>query len=79
MKFILLFEDFKVNQITSDDIIDCIKKNGVIYSSIVKNLENHNPDEPLKPVSIDEQGLITIIEDGEEYEIDLKNVKKIEN
>ncbi len=83
MKWIKFFEDFKQNNeegslISIDDIINCIKDNGVIYTSIIKNLPDNDPEEPLKPLSIDNDGLITIDYDGNEYEVDIKNVKKIE-
>jgi len=78
MKYLKLFETFKVNNITSDDIIKCIKHGGVLYATIVKNLPNNDPKEPLKVVSIDEYGLITVLYDGKEYEINIKNVEKID-
>lgn len=83
MKWIKLFEDFKNNNqegnlITEDDIINCIKSGGVIYSTIIKDYPDNNPDEPLNPVSIDEDGLITVEIDGSEYSIDIKNVEKVE-
>jgi len=79
MKWLKLFEDFKVKNITQEDIINCIQKNGVIYATIIKNLPGNDPKEPLRPVSIDEDGLITVLIDGNEYEIDLNDVEKIEN
>jgi hypothetical protein len=83
MKWIKLFEDFKQNNeegtlITMDDIIDCIKKRGVIYATIVKNYPNNDPKKPITPVDIDEDGLITVDIDGKEYQIDLNDVEKIE-
>lgn len=83
MKWIKLFEDFKNNNqegslITQDDIINCIKSGGVIYSTIIKDYPDNNPEEPLNPVSIDEDGLITVEIDGNEYSIDIKNVEKVE-
>lgn len=83
MKWIKLFEDFKTNNqegdlITEDDIIKCIKSGGVIYSTIVKDYPDNNPDEPIKPVSIDEDGLITVDIDGNQYSVDIKSVEKIE-
>lgn len=83
MKWIKLFEDFKNNNqegslITQDDIINCIKSGGVIYSTIIKDYPDNNPEEPLNPVSIDEDGLITVEIDGSEYSIDIKNVEKVE-
>jgi hypothetical protein len=83
MKWIKLFEDFKQNNeegtlITMDDIIDCIKKRGVIYATIVKNYPDNDPKKPITPVDIDEDGLITVDIDGKEYQIDLNDVEKIE-
>lgn len=78
MKWIKLFEDFKVNNITQEDIIKCAKSGGVIYPTIVKCLPENDPKEPLRVVSVDEDGLITIEFDGNEYEVDLNDVEKIE-
>ncbi len=83
MRYIKLFEDFKKNNeegvlISEDDIIKCIKSGGVIYATIIKDYPGNNPDEPIIPVSIDEDGLITVEIDGSEYSVDVKNVEKIE-
>ena len=83
MKYMKMFEDFKNNNqegslITVDDMINCIDKRGVIYATIIKNFPDNDPDEPLNPVSIDEDGLVTVECDGKEYEVDIKNIKKIE-
>jgi hypothetical protein len=83
MRRIKLFEDFKQNNeegtlITIDDIIKCIKKRGVIYSTIVKEYPDNDPKDPITPVDIDEDGLITVDIDGREYYVDLDDVEKIE-
>lgn len=83
MRRIKLFEDFKQNNeegtlITIDDIVKCIKKRGVIYSTIVKEYPDNDPKEPITPVDIDEDGLITVDIDGNEYYVDLDDVEKIE-
>jgi hypothetical protein len=83
MKRIKLFEDFKQNNeegtlITSEDIIKCIKKRGVIYATIIKEYPGNNPKDPISPVDIDEDGLITVEIDGNEYYVDLDDVEKIE-
>ena len=49
-------------------IIDCIKNDGVIYATIIKNLPDNDPKEPLSPVSIDDDGLVTIEYDGEQLQ-----------
>lgn len=83
MKWIKLFEDFKQNNeegnlITIDDIIKCIKEKGVIYATIIKEFPENEPKDPITPVDIDEDGLITVEIEGKEYYVDLENVEKIE-
>ena len=77
MKWVLLYEDFKVKNITEDDIIKCIKDGGKIYADIVDNFPDNDKDEPLTPASIDEDGNITCLYDGGEYNVKLRNVKSI--
>lgn len=77
------FEDFIFNNnikelITVDDIIECIKKDGVIYSDIINNYPDNEVDAPIRPLNIDNDGLITVDINGLEYTIDIKNVKSIE-
>lgn len=83
MKWIKLFEDFKKNNeegtlITADDIRKCIHHGGVVYATIVKDFPNNDSDNPLNPVDIDEDGLITVDYDGNEYSVKLKDIEKIE-
>jgi hypothetical protein len=83
MKWIKLFEDFKKNNeegtlITQNDIIQCRKNGGLVYSTIVHNLPDNDPERGMRPVDIDEDGLITVEVDGNEYTIDLNDVEKID-
>jgi len=83
MKWLKLFEDFKKNNeegtlITQDDIINCIKKGGLVFATIVHDFPDNDPEVGMKPVDIDEDGLITVEFDSKEYNIDLKDVEKIE-
>jgi hypothetical protein len=78
MKYLKLFEDFKLKNITQDDIIACIKRGGSVYATIIKNFPNNDPKIALNPKSIDEDGLITIEYDNKEYEIDIKNIERVE-
>ena len=83
MKRLKLFEDFKKNNeegtlITQDDIIKCIQSRGLIYTDIVHNFPDNKPEEGITPIDIDEDGLITVDIDGEEYTVDLSDVKKID-
>jgi len=86
MRYLKFFDSFKYKNFTLQDIIDCIQSKGFIYATIINDLPNNIPNNPLRPVSIDDDGLITVQVldekgqpiDGKEYEVDLKNVEKIE-
>jgi len=83
MKWIKFFEDFKNNNeegslITIDDVVNCIKKGGLIYSTIIHDYPDNEPEQGLKPVDIDEDGLVTVEIDGKEYTVDLNDIEKIE-
>lgn len=78
MKIVKFFEDFKVNNITQEDIINCIKKGGSIYSSIVKEFPDNDPKKPLFPKDISEDGEITVDIDGGIYYVDLDDVERVE-
>ncbi len=76
LKYLKIFEDFKQNNITVEDIIKCIDNDGFLETDIVKDLPD-NPESPIRPVSVEDNGEITVEIDGSFYEVDLKNVKKI--
>mgnify|MGYP003344472840 FL=1 len=83
MIWIKLFEDFKKNNeegtlITEDDIINCIRKRGLVFATIVHDFPDNDPKQGMRPVDIDKDGLITVEVDGKEYTIDLNDVEKIE-
>jgi len=78
MKWLKLFEDFKDSKVSVDDIIDCIEKGGQIYSDIVKEYPKNDPSEPLIPLSIDDDGVVTVEIDGKNYEVDINDIKKID-
>lgn len=75
MKHLKCFEDFKVKNFTEDDIIKCIDNDGYIETDIVSDLPD-NPDEPIRPVSIDGD-IITVDVDNQKKTVKLKNVKKV--
>lgn len=84
MRYMKLFEDFKNNNqggdlIKIEDIIDCIKSDGVVYATIIKDFPDNDPEVPLKPTSVDEYGLVTVDYEGVDYEVELKHIEKIEN
>ena len=74
--YIRCFEDFKQNHITIEDISKCIKGDGFIETDIVKNYAKELT-EPVRPVSVDDDGEITVEIDSQLYSVDIKNVKKI--
>lgn len=78
-----LFEDFKQNNEAGDllkqeDIIKCIEKGGILYATIVQEIPENDPKEPLKAVDIDEDGLITVEQDNKIGYVKLEDVEKIE-
>lgn len=78
MKYIQLFEDFKVKNINIEDVIKCIDEGGVIFATIVNNFPNNDPDEALNPLSVDEDGTVTVELNGTNYEVELKNIDRVE-
>ena len=78
MRYIKLYEDFKQNNISLEDVVKCIDEGGVIYAEVIKNLPDNDPKSPIKPLSVDNDGLTTVEIDGNIYEVKLKDIKKIE-
>ena len=83
MKWIKLFEDFKQNNEAGDllkqeDIIKCIEKGGIMYATIVQEIPDNDPKEPLKAIDIDEDGLITVEQNNKIGYVKLEDVEKIE-
>ena len=83
MKWLKLFEDFKQNNeegdlLKQEDIIKCIEKGGIMYATIVQEIPDNDPKEPLKAVDIDEDGLITVEQDNKIGYVKLEDVEKIE-
>ena len=74
--YIKYFEDFKQKNITVDDIIKCINSDGFIETEIVKDYPEKIED-PVRPISIDDDGEITVEIDSKTYLVDLEDVKKI--
>lgn len=78
MKHLQLFEAFKKKNISIDDIIECIEHRGVIYVTIIHGLPENDPELPIQPLSVDEAGTVTVDINGILYEVELKNIEKIE-
>jgi hypothetical protein len=83
MKWLKLFEDFKQNNeegdlLKQEDIIKCIEKGGIMYATIVQEIPENDPKEPLKAVDIDKDGLVTVEQDNKIGYVKLEDVEKIE-
>jgi len=78
MKHLKLYENFKVNNITEDDVVKIIKNNGSLHTSSIKNLPDHNVDISIKPIDIDGDTIIVDI-DGDIYQTKLEFITKIED
>jgi hypothetical protein len=83
MKWLKLFEDFKQNNeegdlLKQEDIIKCIEKDGIMYATIVQEIPENDPKEPLKAVDIDEDGLITVEQNNKIGYVKIEDVEKIE-
>jgi hypothetical protein len=83
MKWIKMFEDFKQNNqegslLKQEDIIRCIEKGGQLFATIVQEIPDNDPKEPLKPVDIDEDGLIAVEQGSKIGYVKLEDVEKIE-
>jgi len=83
MKWLKLFEDFKQNNeegdlLKQEDIIKCIEKGGIMYATIVQEIPDNDPKEPLKAMDIDEDGLITVEQNNKIGYVKIEDVEKIE-
>lgn len=83
MKWIKMFEDFKQNNqegslLKQEDVIRCIEKGGQLFATIVQEIPDNDPKEPLKAVDIDEDGLITVEQGSKIGYVKLEDVEKIE-
>lgn len=78
MKYIKLFEDFKVNNITIDDIIEVIKYNGKIFVSNIDDYKIENEDESYTAVDVDDDGTIYLDINSNTYQTRLEWVTRIE-
>jgi len=77
MRYLKLYEDFKVNNITEEDLVNTIKNNGVLYTSSITNLPDHKKEDPVTPVDI-EGDIVTLNIDGEIYQTKLEFIDRIE-
>jgi hypothetical protein len=80
MKFLSLFEDFKMGKFRLEDIERAWKEKRPIFTSIVKDNKNHKFETPLYVVDIDDKtGEITVSDDTDVYYVDLEDIEKLGN
>ena len=82
MKWIKLFEDFKQNNqagdlISVDDIVKANIDDEDIKATIVEEIPENDPKEPLEIKDVDEDGLITVDYKGKIGYVKLSDVKQI--
>lgn len=75
-KFSEILNNKEGSIITIEDIIKAIKADKYIFVELVSDFKNHNPDEAVKPVSVDNNGLITVLspQSTDFLYTDIKNV-----
>jgi predicted AAA+ superfamily ATPase len=78
VKYIKLFEDFKVNNITIDDIIEVIKYNGKIFVSNIDDYKIEKEDESYTAVDVYDDGTIYLDINSNTYQTRLEWVTRIE-
>lgn len=72
-----LFKEFSESLFSLDDIVDLIETGGLIRVKNIKNLPDHNESDTVKPISVDDDGLITISTNSGEFEVEVNNVIEI--
>ena len=77
MKYLKLFEEYKVDNFTKQDIIDTIKHDGKIKVFTISDFPEHNPDNYIRPVDIAGDSIIVDV-DGQQYRTRLEYVTKME-
>lgn len=76
MKYLKLFEEYKVDNINKQDIINVIENDGKIKVSSIRDYPEHNKDNYVTPVDIDDDNIIIEVDD-KQYDTSLEFVTKI--
>lgn len=72
-----LFREFSKSTFSVDDIVKSIEGGDLIRVKNIKNLPDHDESNPVKPTSVDDDGLITISTDSGDFEVEIGNVIEI--
>jgi hypothetical protein len=73
-----LYEDFESGKFSIEDIQKAITNRKGIFTSVIKDEPDNDPNTPLEIVDISEDGEITILYDNNIRYVDLEDVEKIE-
>lgn len=72
-----LFREFSNSKFSQEDIIGAIRSGKLLKVKNIKNLPTHNEEDLVKPLSVDEDGLITISTDSGDFEVEISNLIEI--
>lgn len=72
MKHLKYFESVNV-----DDVIKCIEDENTLFIKAIPGITKHDPNEPVRPVSITDDGIISLEINGDYHDVLLRNVSKI--
>ncbi len=78
MRYLKLYEDFESGKFSIEDIQKAITNRKGIFTSVIKDEPDNDPNTPLEIVDISEDGEITILYDNNIRYVDLEDVEKIE-
>lgn len=72
-----LFREFSESTFSVDDIVKSIEAGDLLRVKNIKNLPDHDESDPVKPISVDDDGLVTISTDSGDFEVTIDNIKEI--
>ena len=79
MKYLKIYEKFKVGKFSIEDIENAIIGGKGLYASIIKDLPDNDPKLLLKIVDVDKDtGEVSVLYDNQIKYLDLEDVEEIE-
>ena len=79
MRYLKLFENFKVKGILINDIIKCIDNQGYILCDMIYDYPDHDKNDKLYPTSVDNEGIVSVMIKGINYDINIKDIKSLKD
>ncbi len=71
------FNEFSQSRFSVEDIIEAIKNGDWIRVKNIKNFPEHNEEDLVEPINVDNDGLVTVSTENGDYEVDLDNIIEI--